>query len=130
MQLISTFNQGFGFWLCVNDTYSKYAWVIPMKDKKGTPITNAFQKISKESDRKPNKKWTNKGSEFYKKSFKSWSEKNTSKMYSAHNEEKSVFAETFIRTLKNKIYRYLISISKNMYIDKLDDRGYKYNNTY
>ena len=51
-------------------------------------------------------------------------------MYSTHNEGKSVIAERFIRTLKNKIYKYMISISKNVYIDKLDDIVKKYNNTY
>ena len=55
MQLISKFNKGFRFLLCVFDIYSKYAWVIPLKYKKGTTITNAFQKILKESNRKPNK---------------------------------------------------------------------------
>ena len=51
-------------------------------------------------------------------------------MYSTNNEGQSVVAERFIRTLKNKIYKYMTSISKNMYIDKLDDIVNKYNNTY
>ena len=51
-------------------------------------------------------------------------------MYSAHNEGKSVVAERFIRTLKNKIYEYMTSISKHVYIDKLEDVVNKYNNTY
>ena len=55
MQLISKFNKKFRFLLCVTDICSKYAWVIPLKDKKGTSIVNAFQKRLKESDRKPNK---------------------------------------------------------------------------
>ena len=59
--------------------------------------------------------------------MKSWLEK---KQYSTHNEGKSVIAERFIRTLKNKIYKYTTSISKNVYIDKLDDIVNKYNNTY
>ena len=54
--------------------------------------------------------------------MKSWLEKNNIEIYSAHNEGKSVVAERFIRTLKTKIYKYMISISKNMYIDKLDDK--------
>ena len=63
MQLISKFNQGFIFLLCVIDICSKYAWVMPLKDKKSTTITNAFQKILKESNYKPNKTWVDKGSE-------------------------------------------------------------------
>ena len=54
MQLIGKFNKGFRFLLCVIDIFSKYAWVVPLKDKKGITITNAFQKILKESNRKPN----------------------------------------------------------------------------
>ena len=70
MQLISKFNKGFRFLLCVIDIFSKYAWVVPLKDKKGITITNAFQKILKESNRKPNKIWVDDGSEFYNNSFK------------------------------------------------------------
>ena len=75
MQLISKSNKGFRFLLCVIDIYSKYACVIPLKDKKGITITNAFQKFLKESNRKPNKIWVDKGSEFYNRSMKSWLEK-------------------------------------------------------
>ena len=70
MQLISKFNKGCRLLLCVIDIFSKYAWVVPLKNKKGISIVNAFQKILKESDRKPNKIWVNKGSEFYNNSFK------------------------------------------------------------
>ena len=74
--------------------------------------------------------WVDKGSEFYNRSMKSWLGKNDIEMYLTHNEGKSVAAERFIRTLKNKIYKYTTSISKNVYIDKLDDIVNKYNNTY
>ena len=87
-----------------------------------------FKKILKESDRRPNKIWVNKGSEFYNNSFKNWLKDNDIEMYSIHNEGKSVIAERFIRTLKNKIYKYMTSISKNVYIDKLDDIVDEYNN--
>ena len=69
---MSKFNKGFRFLLCVNDIFSKYAWVIPLKDKKGISIVNAFQVILKGSNRKPNKIWVDKGSEFYYSSFKRW----------------------------------------------------------
>ena len=128
--LISKFNEGFGSLLYVVDIYCKYACVINLKDKEGNTITNTFQKISKESNRKPNKIWVDKGSEFYNSSIKSWLEKNDLEMYSAHNEGKSVAAERFIRTSKNKTYKYMTSISKKMYIDKLVDIVNKYNNTY
>ena len=138
MQLTSKFNKGVRFLLCVIDIYSKYAWVIPLKDKKGISIVNAFQKILKESDRskakskgrRPNKIWVDKGSEFYNIFLKKWLKSNDIEMYSIHNEGKSVVLERFIRTLKNKIYKYMSSISKNVYIDKLDDIVDEYNNTY
>ena len=132
--IISKFNKGIRFLLCVINIFSKYAWVIPLKDKKG--ILNVFQKLSDKSvelhskGRKRNKIWVDKGSEFYNNSFKKWLKDNYIEMYSIHNEEKSVVAERFIRKLKNKIYKYMTSISKNVYIDKLDDIVDEYNDTY
>ena len=136
MQLISKFNKGFRFLLCVIDIFSKYAWVIPLKDKKGISIVNAFQKLSDKSvelhskGRKRNKIWVDKGSEFYNNSFKKWLKDNDIEMYSIHNEENSVVAERFIKKLKNKIYKYMTSISKNVYTDKLDDIVDEYNDAY
>ena len=63
------------FLLCIIDIYSKHAWAIPLKDKKSITITNALQKALKESNRKPNKIWVDKRSEFYNRSMKSWLEK-------------------------------------------------------
>ena len=128
MQLISKFNKGFKFLLCVIDIYSKYAWIVPLKDRKGVSIVNEFQNILKKSNRKPNKIWEDKGGEFYNRSMKSWLEKNDTEMCSAHNEGKSVAAERFIKTIKNKIDKYMTSISKNLYTDKLDDIVHKCNN--
>ena len=126
-QSLSKFNKGIKYLLCAIDLFSKYAWVIPLKDKKGTSIVNAFQKIiSKE--RKPNKIWAEQGSEFYNQSFKDFLKINNIKMYSTFN-GKSVVAERFIRTLKNKIFKHMAAISKNVYFDVLDDTVNKYNNT-
>ena len=71
MQLISKFNKGIRFLLCVLDIFSKYVRVVPLKNKKGITITNAFQKILDESNRKPNKIWVDEDSEFYNRSMKS-----------------------------------------------------------
>ena len=60
MQLIKKFNKEFWFLLGIIDNFSKYAWVVPVKDKKGITITNAFQKILKESNRRPSKIWVDK----------------------------------------------------------------------
>ena len=72
IQLLSKFNKVFRFLLCVIDIFSKYAWVIPLKDKKGVRIVNGFHKIINDSRKKPNKIWVDKGSEFYNNSFKKW----------------------------------------------------------
>ena len=130
MQLISKFNKGFRFLLCVIDVFSKYAWIVPLKDKKGISIVNAFPKILDKLERKPNKIWVDKESKFYNNFFKKWLKYNDIEMYLIHNEGKSVVAERFIRTLKNKIYKYMAAISKNVYIDKLDDIVNGYNNSY
>ena len=114
MQLLSRYNKGVRFLLCVIDIFIKYAWVVPLKDKKGVSIVTAFESILKQSHRKPNKIWVDKGSEFYSASFKKWLQDNDIVMYSTHNEGKSVVAERFIRTLKSKIYKYMTSISKNV----------------
>ena len=70
MQLLSKFNKGFRFLLCVIDIFGKYTWIVPLKDKKGVSIIDAFQKILDNSNRKPNKICVDKGSEFYSNSFK------------------------------------------------------------
>ena len=116
MRLISKFNKGFKFLLCVIDIFSKYAWVVPLKDKKGVSIADAFQKILNESNRKPNKIWIDKGSEFYNNSFKKWVKDYDIEMYSVQNEGKSVVAERFMRNLKIIIYEYMTAIFKNIYI--------------
>ena len=98
MQLISKFNKVLRILLCVVDIFSKYAWVVPLKDKKGENIVSAFQSILKNSmelhsNRKPNKIWVDKGSEFYNNPFKKWLQDNDIAIYSTHNEGKSVVAE-------------------------------------
>ena len=118
MQLISKFNKKNRFLLLVTDIFSKYGWVIPLKDKKGIIITKTFQNFLDESNGKPNKIWVDNGCEFYNRSMKSWLEKTPREMYSRHNKGKSVSPEVFIRTLKNRIYKYMTSILKNVYIDE------------
>ena len=120
MQSLSKYNKGIKYLLCAIDLFSKYAWVIPLKDKKGTSIVNAFQKIIWEG-RKPNKIWIYQGSEFYNNSFKDFLGINNIEIYSTYNEGKSVVAEIFIRTLKNKIFKHMIAISKKVYLEALDD---------
>ena len=69
IQLISKYNKGIRYLLCVIDLFSKYAFVVSLKDKKGSTIVNAFQKFLDNSKRKPNKIWVDQGNEFYKTHF-------------------------------------------------------------
>ena len=129
MESLSRYNKGIKYLLFAIDLFSKYAWVIPIKDKKGTSIVNAFKKILSDSNRKRNKIWVDQGSGFYNKSFKDFLKINNIEIYSTYHEGKSVVAERFIRNLKNKIFKYMTAISKYGYFDVLDDIVDKYNNT-
>ena len=96
MQPLSKYNKGNKYLLCAIDLSSKYARVIPIKDKKGTSILNAFQKIISKW-RKPTKIWVDQGSEFYNTSFKDFLKINNIEMYSTYDEGKSVVAERSIK---------------------------------
>ena len=124
MQSLSKYNKRNKYLLCAIDLFRKYVWVIPIKDKKGTSIVNALKKIISEG-RKTNKIWV----DFYSNSFKEFLKINKIEMYWTYNEGKSVVAERLSRTLKNKIFKYMTAILKNVYFDVLGDIVNKYNNT-
>ena len=75
--------------LCAVDLFSKYVWVVPLKDKKGTSIVTAFQKIISEG-RKPNKIWVHQSGKFYDNPFKDFLKINNIEMYSTYNKRKSI----------------------------------------
>ena len=128
MQSLSKYNKRIKYLLCAIDIFSKYACVVPLKDKKETSIVNAFQKIILEG-RKPNKIWVDQCSKFYINLLKKFLKINNIEMYWTYNEGKSVVAERFIRTLRNKNFKHMTVISKNVYFDVLDDIVNKNNNT-
>ena len=115
--------------MCVIDLFSKYAFVVPLKYKKGASVVKGFKKIVNESARQPNKIWVDQGSKFYNKTFKNWLVDEGIEMYSTYNEGKSVVAERFIITSKNKLYKHMTVIGKNVYWNVLDDVVAKYNDT-
>ena len=129
MQLLSRQNKGIKYLLCAIDFFSKYAFVVPLKDKKGASVVKGFKKVVNESSREPDKIWVDKGSEFYNKVFKNWLKDEGIEIYSTYNEGKSVVAERFIRTLKNKLYKHMTAISQGVYWNVLDDAVAKYNDT-
>ena len=128
-QSLSKKNKGIKYFSCAIDLFSKYAFVVPLKDKKGISIVNAFNKIIKQSNRKTNKIRVDQGSEFYNRVFKKWLPDNDIIMYSTFTEGRSVVAERFIRTLKNELYKHMTATGKNVYYDVLDDVVNEYNNT-
>ena len=125
MQSLRKYNKGIKYSLCAIDTFSKYALVVPLKDKRRI---NAFQNIIS-GQRKPNKIWVDQGGEFHIKLFKRFLKINNSEMYAIYIEGKSVVAERFIRTLKNKILKQMTAVSKNVYFNVFDDIVDEFNNT-
>ena len=113
MQSLSRKNKGIKYHLCA---------IVCI----GISIVNAFNKIIKQSNRKPNNIWVDQGGEFYNV-FEKWLSDNDINMYSTYNKGKSVVAERFIRTLKNKLYKHVTATGKNVYYDVLDDAVNKYN---
>ena len=122
MQAFSKLNRGVKYLLAVIDILSKYGWLIPLKDKTGKSIASALKTIFKE--RKPEKIWVDKGKEFYNKDVKDLVE-----LYSTENEEKSSVVERWIRTMKEKMWKYFTDKNTNIYIDILPDLVKDYNNT-
>ena len=121
MSMISKFNKEIKYLLCVIDLFSRYAWVIGIQDKKGASIVNGFKIFLDSSKRKPSRIWVDHGSEFYNNNFNKFLQENDIEMYSTFSEGKSVVAERFIKTLKNKIYKHMTSIGKSVYCNILDD---------
>ena len=121
-QAFSKFNSGVKYLLAVIDVFSKYGWLIPLKDKTGKSVASALKTIFKE--RKPEKMWEDKGKEFYHKDVK-----DLIKLYSTENEEKSSVVGRWIRTMKEKMWKYFSANSTNVYINVLPDLVKEYNNT-
>ena len=126
--ILSKYSKGIKYLLCAIDLFCKYAQVVPLKDKRRITIVNVFQKIISKG-RKPNRIWVDQGGEFYNWLFNRFLKINSIEIYSTYNEGKSIVAERFIRTLKNKISKHMTTVSKNIYFDVLDDIVNKYKNT-
>ena len=122
MSKFKDYNNDYEYLLLVIDTFSKYGWVIPLKNKGGKTVAEALKTIFKE--RKPEKLWTDKGKEFYNKDVKDLIE-----LYSTENEEKSSIVERWIRTMKEKMWKYFTDNNTYRYMDILPDLVEDYNNT-
>ena len=114
--------------MCAVDLFSKDAWVVPLKYKRRISIVNSFQKIISKG-RKLNKTWVDQFGELYNKLFKRFLEIYNIEMYSTYNEKKFFVGKRFIRTLKNKAFKQMTAVLKNVYFDVVDDIVNKYYNT-
>ena len=124
LKKLKKYNNGFQYIINIIDLYSRYAWSIPIKNKTGKSIVEAFNSINQ----KPKKIWVDNGSEFYNKIFKKWLNDNNIEMYSTFNEGKAVVIERFNRTLKNKMFKYFTANGTYKYIDILSSLINEYNN--
>ena len=127
MQKFAKLNKGYRYLLTCIDIFSKFAWVIPLKDKKGITIKNALEKIF--NKRKPKFLWTDNGKEFYNKQVQDLLNENNIKLYSTNNSEiKSAVIERFNRTFKNMMYKKFTENNNTIFYNILDELVNNYNN--
>ena len=129
MQKFAKLNKGYRYLLTCIDIFSKYSWVISLKDKKGITIKNALEKIF--NKRKPKFLWTDKGKEFYNKQVQDLLNENNIKLYSTNNSEiKSSVIERFNKTFKNMMYKKFTENNNTIFYNILDELVNNYNNKY
>ena len=127
MQKFAKLNKGYRYLLTCIDIFSKFSWVIPIKDKKGITIKNALEKIF--NKRKPKFLWTDNGKEFYNKQVQDLLNENNIKLYSTNNSEiKSAVIERFNRTFKNMMYKKFTENNNTIFYNILDELVNNYNN--
>ena len=128
VQFMQKENDGYRYLLMCIDTFSKYAWVRPLRNKTSSEVSKAFKSIIE--DRKPKKVQYDQGMEFKNKEFQKLLREYDIISYEARNDTKAAIVERFNRTFKNKMYRYLTAENTLRYIDVLQDLIESYNNTY
>ena len=129
MQEWSKTNKGFRYMLNVIDVFSKYVWSIPLKDKKGDTVTEAFKLLVKETNAIPNHLWVDQGKEFYNKNMDEWLKQNNINRHSTFGEHKSAVVERVNRTLKEKMWKRFTAENTRNWIDMLDRLIREYNNS-
>ena len=121
MESLSSNSKNVKYLLCVIDVFNKYAWVKPLKDKKGKTVLNAFMEIVNESNHKPNHLWADQGEEFYNKFMEEFLDNNDILIYSTLNEGKLVIPERLLKTLKSRIYKKITANDNKSYLPYLND---------
>ena len=128
MQSLANFNDGYKYLLTCIDILSKYAWAIPLKDKKSTSIKNALEKIFKE--RKPQILQSDDGKEYTNRLIQQYLKKNNINFFTTNNATKASVVERFNRTLKTKMWKYFTEMNTKRYIDVIDKLMHSYNHTW
>ena len=125
---LAKYNKNYKFIFTIIDNHTKYAWAIPLKDKSGKSTTNAFKSLIEKAKRKPDKIWSDRGKEFYNKTFLDYLKQNEIQIYSTHSDLKAVFVERFNRTLLDLIKEPMYIEGKACWLNHLDTAMEKYNN--
>ena len=125
---LSKYNKNYKFIFTIIDNHTKYAWAIPLKDKSGRSTTTAFKSLIEKARRKPDKIWSDRGKEFYNKTFLDFLKQNEIQIYSTNSDLKAVFVERFNRTLLDLIKKPMYTDGKACWLNHLDTAMEKYNN--
>ncbi|GBO29609.1 Putative uncharacterized transposon-derived protein F54H12.3 [Araneus ventricosus] len=125
---LSKYNKGYRYLLRCMDVLSKYAWIVPLKQKRGKDILEAFKIIF--SHRKPKFLQTDQGTEFENSIFQKFLKENNVKYFTTYNATKASIVERFNRTLKTKMWKYFTSQNTYTYLNVLQKLVQSYNNTY
>ena len=120
IQKYSKWNKGVKYLLTVIDVFSKYGWIVPLKDKKTESVSSAFSKIFKKVNENLKSCGLIKGSEFISKHFKDFLKTHSITLYHTQNEEKSSIVESWNKTMKNKMWKMFSANNNTVYWDKLD----------
>ena len=126
---LAGFNKGYKFLLTCIDVFSKFAWVVPLKNKTGGSLVNGFQSIL-DLGRSPEKLQTDKGTEFLNRNFQSFLKEKNIHFFTTNSELKTSVVERFNRTLKTRMWKYFTAKNDHVYIDILQDIVHGYNNSY
>ena len=125
---LSKYNKNYKFIFTIIDNHTKYAWAIPLKDKSGKSTTTALKSLIEKTKRKPDKIWSDRGKEFYNKTFLDFIKQNEIQIYSTNSDLKAVFVERFNRTLLDLIKKPMYIEGKACWLNHLDTAMEKYNN--
>lgn len=126
--ILANYNKNYKFIFTIIDNHTKYAWAIPLKDKSGKSTTNALKNLIEKENRKPDKIWSDRGKEFYNKTFLNFLKENQIQIYSTNSDLKAVFVERFNRTLLDLIKEPMYIEGKACWLNHLENALDKYNN--